>query len=67
MSLASTIRLILLTAVLPLSSAFALEVIAVDIHERLYPDLWPDSKVSAIHVPRGAPVALQFVLRSQVP
>ena len=43
----------------------ALEVVRVDIHDRLYPDRWPEGVVSKpLSVPRGAPVTFQFAVRA---
>ena len=43
----------------------ALEAIRVDVHERLYPDRWPQpAKTAPITVPRGAPVTFQFAVRA---
>jgi hypothetical protein len=43
----------------------ALEAIRVDVHERLYPDRWPQpAKTATISVPRGAPVTFQFAVRA---
>lgn len=46
--------------------AEVLEVVPVDIHERLYPDRWPKpAEPVAISVPRGAPVTFQFAVRAE--
>ena len=44
----------------------SLEVVRVDVHDRLYPDRWPQPvELGAISVPRGAPATFQFAIRSK--
>ncbi|MDA3927200.1 MAG: DUF4091 domain-containing protein [Kiritimatiellae bacterium] len=48
------------------SDGHTLEVVRVDIHERLYPDRWPQpAEPGVISVPRGSPVTFQFAVRTK--
>jgi hypothetical protein len=48
------------------SQAIALELVPVDIHDRLYPDRWPKAvENGVVSTPRGAPVTFQFAVRAK--
>ena len=48
------------------SQAIALDAVPVDIHDRLYPDRWPQSvQTGTLSIPRGAPVTFQFAVRAK--
>jgi hypothetical protein len=48
------------------SQASALELVPVDIHDRLYPDRWPQAvELETISIPRGAPVTFQCAVRAK--
>jgi len=50
----------------PTFCAETLEVVRVDVHERLYPDRWPrPAEPGAVSVPRGTPATFQFAVRTQ--
>lgn len=43
-----------------------LQAVRVDVHERLYPDRWPEhTEVETVSVPRGAPATFQFAVRAK--
>jgi len=47
------------------AAAAPIDVVRVDIHERLYPDRWPKpAEAEAVSVPRGSPVMFQFAVRA---
>ena len=59
------IRLAIVAGALFMTRVTAVEVVQVDIHERLYPDRWPTAaEPVAISIPRGAPVTFQFAVRA---
>ena len=59
------ILLTLLPGVFFMTQVTALELVPVDIHERLYPDRWPKSlEIGSTSVPRGAPATFQFAVRA---
>lgn len=60
------INLVAASLITASAAAAPINVVRVDIHERLYPDRWPKPiEVEAVSVPRGAPATFQFAVRAE--